>query len=125
MLFQNGDLRLEQLRKIVRQNPAGHPDRDALGAEHQEQRQFRRQRDRLPVSSIVAGHQLREVVVEQFRPRQVREPALDVSRRGGGVAREDVAEVALAFDEVALVDQHDQRVGNRRFAVRVVLRAMA
>ena len=118
-------MRLEQLGKIVRQNLAGHAHRDALGAEHQEQRQFRRQRDRLLIAAVVTGHKLGQVVVENLRAGQFSEPALDVPRCGGRVAGENVAEVALAFDEIAFVDQHDQRVGNRRLAVRMILRAMA
>ena len=42
LLLENGDLRLEQLREIVRQNARGHADRDAFGAEHEQQRQLAR-----------------------------------------------------------------------------------
>ena len=125
LFLQDGNLRLEQLGKIVRQNLARHAHRDALGAEHQKQRQFRRQRDRLLVAPVVARHEFGQVIIEDFRAREFGEPALDVSGRGRRVAGENVAEVALAFDEIALVDQDDERVGNRRFAVRMILRAMA
>ena len=77
--------------------------------------------DRFLVAAVVAGDELGDLVVEQFRARQFREPALDVTRRGGGVAGEDVAEVSLAFDEVTLVRQHHERVADGRVAVRMIL----
>ena len=101
------------------------PDRDALGAEHEQQRQFAGQGDGLLVAAVVAGHELGDLVVEHFRARQLGQAAFDVTRRGGEVAGEDVAEIALAFDEVALVGQHHQRVADRGVAVRMVLHGVA
>ena len=89
------------------------------------QRQLAGQGDRLLVAAVVAGHELGDLVVEHLRARQFGQPALDVTRRGGGVAGENVAEIALALDEVALVGQHHQRVADGGVAVRMILHRMA
>jgi hypothetical protein len=81
--------------------------------------------DRLAVAAVVAGHELGDLVVEQLRARQLGQAALDVARRRGGVAGEEVAEVALAFDQVALVGQHHQRVADRGVAVGMKLHRVA
>ena len=125
LLLEDGDLGLEQLGEVVRQDARGHAHGDAFGAEHEQQRQLAGQGDRLLVAPVVAGHELGDLVVEHLRARQLGQPALDVARRGGGVAGEDVAEVALALDEVALVGQHHQRVADRGVAVRMVLHRVA
>ena len=78
-------------------------------------------RHRLLVAPVVAGNEIGQLVVENFRAREFRQPALDVTRRRGRVAGEDVAEVALALDEVALVRQHHERVADGRVAVRMIL----
>ncbi len=109
----------------MRQNARGHPHRDAFGAEHEEQRELAGQGDGLLVAAIVAGDELGDFVVEQLRARELRQPALDVARGGGDVAGEDIAEVSLALDEVALVGQHHQRIIDGRIAVGMVLHGFA
>ena len=53
------------------------------------------------------------------------QPAFDVAARRRDVAREDIAEIPLAFDEVALVGQHHQRVHDGGVAVRMILHGRA
>ena len=125
LLLEDGDLRFQQLGEVVRQDARGHAHGDAFGAEHQQQRQLAGQGDRLLVAPVVAGHEVGDLVVEHLVARQLGQAALDVARRGGEVAREDVAEIALAFDEVALVGQHHQRVADRGVAVRMILHRVA
>ena len=85
------------------------------------ERQFAGQRDRLLVAAVVAGNEIGDLVVEDFGARQFGQAAFDVARRGGEVAGENVAEIALAFDEIALVGQHHQRVADGGVAVRMIL----
>jgi hypothetical protein len=99
--------------------------RRCFRAEHEQQRQLGRQHDGLLVAAVVGGDELGEVGIEQLRGGEIRQAALDVARRGGGIAGVDVAEVALAFDQVAAVDQRDQRVADGGVAVRVVLHGVA
>ena len=109
----------------MRQDAAREADRDALRAEHQRERQLGGERHRLLIAPVVAGDELRDLVVEQLLARELREAALDVARRGGGVAGEDVAVIALPLDEVALVRKHHDRVINGRVAVRMELHRVA
>jgi hypothetical protein len=59
--------------------------------------------------------------LNNFRARQFRQPAFDVTRSGRGIAGMDVAEVPLALDEITLVRQHHERIADRGIAVRMVL----
>ena len=121
LLFENGNLRLEQFGKIVRQNARRHSDRNAFCAEHQEQRQFAGQRDRLFVASVVARNEFSDLVVENFVARQFRQTAFDVTRSGSRIARENVSIISLAFDEITLVRQDHERVADRSITVRMIL----
>ena len=121
LLFaEHRDLRAQKFAEVVRRNFGGHADRDPLGAQHQQRGDFDRQHHRLLMAPVVGVHQRRDLVVEQHLARQRQKPALDVTRGGGGTAGQDVAEVALFFDEILFVGQHHQRVLDRSVAVRVV-----
>jgi hypothetical protein len=124
LLLENGDLGLEQFGEIVRKNLARHADGNALGAKHEQQRKLRRQRHGFLVAPVVAGNEFREVIVEDLGPGELGETALDVTRSGRRITREDVAEITLALDEVAFVRQHHQGIADGGVAVRVVLHAM-
>ena len=106
LLLEDGNLRFEQFGKIVRQNPCAQTDRDAFRAEHEVEWQFARQRHGLLVATVVAGNEIGDRIIEHFRARQFRQPALDVTGSRRRIAGEDVAEVSLAFDEIAFVRQH-------------------
>ena len=125
LFFENGDLRFEQFGKIVRQNPRAQADGDAFRAEHEHERQLAGQRDRLLVAAVVAGNKIGDFVVEKFRARQFGQAAFDVTRGGGRVAGENIAEISLAFDEITFVGQHHQRVADGRVAVRMILHRVA
>ena len=114
------DLGAQQLDEVVREDVGRHADGDAVGAEHQQERELAREQDRLLVAAVVARDVGGRLFVEDLVAREVREAALDVARGGGLVAGEDVAEVALALDEVALVRQVHERAVDRGVAVRVV-----
>jgi hypothetical protein len=124
LFFENRDLRLEQFREIVRQNFARHPHRDAFRAEHQQQRQLGGQCNWLFVAAVVAGDEFGQFVVEDFIARELGQAHFDISRRGGRIAGEDIAEISLALDQVTLVGEHHQRVRDGGLAVRMILRAM-
>ena len=117
------DLRLEQFRKIVRQDFACHATA-MPSVEHQQQRQLCWERDGFFVATIVARDEFGHLVVEDFIAREFGEAHFDVSRGGGWIARENIPKISLALDQVTLVRQHHQRVRDRNFAVRMVLRAM-
>ena len=125
LLLEDRDLRLEQLGEVVRQDLGRHADGDALGAGDQQDRELGRQDDRLFVATVVGRPVLGEGLVEEGLAGELGQPALDVARRRGAVAGEDVAEVALALDEVVLVGQHDEGVADRGVAVRVELHRVA
>ncbi|MPM79347.1 hypothetical protein SDC9_126380 [bioreactor metagenome] len=109
----------------MRHDPGGHADRDAVAAEHQERRDFHRQHHRLLASPVVGVHEFGDVVVEQHLAPHRRKTALDITRRGGGTAGQQVAEVPLFGDEIFLVRQHHQRVADRSVAVRMVVHGVA
>ena len=119
-VFDELDLGAQQLDEVVREDVGRHADGDAVGAEHQQERELAREQDRLLVAAVVARDVLRGLLVEDLVAREVREAALDVARGGGLVAGVDVAEVALALDEVALVGEVHERAVDRGVAVRVV-----
>ena len=108
----------------MREDASRQAYRDALGAQHQQQRQLAGQGDRLHVAAIVAGDERGQVFVEDFFARQVGESTFNVSGGRRAVAGVDVSEVSLAFDEEAFVGQVDQGIGDGGVAVRMVLHGM-
>ena len=121
LLPENGNLRFEQLGKIVRVNPRCQSYGYALHSEHQYERQLGRQHNGFLVAPVIAWNIFGQVPVEQFFPRERRQPALDIARRRGTVAGVDVAEVPLSLDEIALIDQRYQGIRNGSIPVRMVL----
>ena len=63
--------------------------------------------------------------MEHRLERELGQPALDVARGGGGMARQQVPEVPLPLDEVVLVREHDEGVADRGVAVRMQLHRVA
>ena len=109
----------------MRQNPRAQAHGDAFRAEHERERQFAGQCDRLFVSAIIAGNEFSDFVVENFRAREFGQTAFDITRRGGRIARINIAKISLAFDEITFVCQHHERVANGSIAVRMILHRMA
>jgi hypothetical protein len=122
---QEVDLGAPQLHQVVGEDLRRHPDRDALDALHEDHGQLRGQAERLLVAPVVAGRELGERLVEEVLECQRREPALDVARRRRGVARQEVAEIALPVDEEALRGENDERVADRCVAVGMQLHRLA
>jgi hypothetical protein len=120
------DRGVDDLAEVVRRDVRRHADRDAARPVDQQVREPGGQDDRLAVLAVVVGLEVDGVRVEvaQHLARDGREARLRVPHGGGRVVV-DRAEVALAVDErVAqreLLRHADERVVDRRIAVRVVL----
>ena len=131
LLLDEGDLRLEELDEVVREDRRREAHGDAVRAHHEEERDLRGQEHGLLLAPVVVRHVVRGLGIEHFLAREVGEAALDVTRGGRGHARVEVAVVSLAVDEVALalapqlVREHHDRVADGRVAVRVVLHGVA
>ena len=114
----------------MRQDGRREADRNAVRAQHQQERNLRGQINGLLAASVVVGNVGRGLLVEDLLAGKVREPTLDVTRRRVRHARVERAVVPLAVDEIALalapelVGQDAQRVANGGVAVRVVLHRM-
>ena len=77
------------------------------------------------VAPIVAGDVLGHLRREEQVARKFGQAALDVTGGSGLVAGENVAEVSLTLDEVALVGQRDDGILDGRIAVRVIVHRVA
>lgn len=110
LLFQDGNLRFEQLGEIVRQNAGGHADGDAFSAEHEEKWQFARENDGFFIAAIVAGDEISYFVIEELGSGQFAETAFDVTRSGRWIASKDISIVTLLIDQIAFVSQHHERI---------------
>ena len=125
-VVDQGDRRRDRLLEVVRRDVRRHADGDAGGAVDQQVREARRQDERLLLLPVVVGPEVDRVGVEvaQHLARDRGQPGLRVPHGGRGVVV-DRAEVALAVDErVAqgeVLRHPDERVVDRRVAVRVVL----
>ena len=113
-----------QLVEVVGQDLRRQTHRDAVGSLRQQQREFYGQRHGLLVAAVVRAHPLGGLLVENHVEREFRQTRLDVTSRGGIVAREDVAPVALTIDQQILLPQLHQRVLDRGVAVGVVLHGL-
>ena len=120
-----GDAGVDKLHEVVGQDFRRQTYGDAVRALRQQQRELDRQRDRLLLAAVVGEHPLGGLLVEDHFVGEFRKAGFDITARGGFVAREDVAPVALTVDQQVLLAQLDQRVLDRRVAVRVVLHGLA
>ncbi len=126
-VVDEGHHAVDHLGEVVRRDVRGHPDGDAGGAVDQQVGEARRHHRRLEAGVVVGRREVHRVRVDvaQHLGGQPREARLRVAHRGGRVVV-DRAEVALpvhqrlAHGEV--LRQADQRVVDRRVAVRVELR---
>ena len=115
---------VDQLHEVVGQDFRSQSHGDAVGPLGQQQRELDGQRHRLLLAAVVRQHPLRRLLVEDHVEGEFRKTRLDITARGGLVAREDVAPVALTVDQQVLLPQLHQRVLDRRVAVRVVLHGL-
>ena len=119
------DRRPADVVEIVRQDLGREPDRDALRAFQQHDRELRRKRDWLLIAPVVTELPVGSLRVEEHVLREVRQARLDVTRRGRIVAREQIAVIPLRLDEPpALPDGHQRRT-DRGVAVRMQLHRRA
>ena len=84
LLLDEGDLRLEELDEVVRQDRRREAHGDAVRAHHQEERDLRGQEHGLLLAPVVVRHEVGRLGVEHLVAREVGETALDVTRGGGG-----------------------------------------
>ena len=117
---------VDQLAEVVRRDVGGHADRDAGRAVGQQVREPRGQDQRFLLVAVVVGDEVDGLLVDvtQQLHRQARQARLGVAHGRGWVAV-DRAEVAVPVDQLVadreVLAHADQRVVDRRVAVRVVL----
>ena len=97
---------------------------DAFHALREEERELDGQVDGLFLATVVGEHPLGGFGVEDRFEGELAEARLDVTWRGGPVAREDIAPVTLTVDEQVLLPELHQRVADTGIAVRVVLHSL-
>ena len=119
------DGRVDQLVEVVRQDLRCEAHGNTVRALRQQQRELDRQRNGFFIAAVVGAHPLGGLAVENHLKGEFRETRLDITTRGGIVAREDIAPVALAVDQQVLLTQLHESVLDRRIAVRVVLHRLA
>ncbi len=98
-----------------------HPDGDPIGPLHEEEGDFGGKGDRFHVPAVVGGDLFGDVGVEEGLAGKRGEAGLDVAGGSGGIAGEDVAEISLPVEEEPLVREVDERLIDRRVAVRMEL----
>ena len=119
------DAGVDKLHEVVGQDLRRQTHGDAVGALRQQQRELDRQRDGLLLATVVRQHPLGGFLIEDHFGGELRQARLDVTPRGGLVAREDIAPVTLAVDQQVFLPQLHQCVLDRRIAVRVVLHGLS
>ena len=123
--FEVCDAGIDELHEVVGQDLRRQTHGDAVGALRQQQRELDRQRDGFLLAAVVGQHPLGGFLVEDHFGGELRQARLDVTPRGGLVAREDIAPVTLAVDQQVFLPQLHQCVLDRRIAVRVVLHGLS
>jgi hypothetical protein len=122
---QTGYGGVDEFVEVVRQDFRGEAHRDTLYPLRQQQRELHGQRDGFLVAAVIGEHPLRGLGIKHHVEGELAEPGLDVTRRGGHVAREDVAPVALRVDEQLLLAELHEGVADGGVAVGVVLHRLA
>ena len=120
LALQMIDRRAAEIVEIVRQNLRRQTNGDAFRALRQHEREFDRQRHRLPVAPVVAQLPGGGLGIEQHLARKRRQPRLDIPRRRRLVARERVAKIPLRLDQEGALAHADERRADRDVAVRMV-----
>ena len=121
--ISNGSI--ENFIEIVRQYFGRKPDGNALRPLRQQQREFHRERQRLRLAPVVGHCPIGRFRVEHRFERKFRKARFDISRRGGTVARQDVAPVSLRFHKQFFLPDLHKRVADGSIAVGVVLHRVA
>ena len=125
LLLEDGDLGLKKLDEVVGKDGGGEADGDTVDAEHEAEGDFGGEQDGLFVAAVVAGDVFGDFRGEELLAGELGEAALNVTACGGLVAGKDVAEVALALDEVTFIGKGDDGVFDGGVAMRVVVHGVA
>ncbi len=115
--FEDGDLGLQELPEVMREDMGGHPDRDAVGSQHQQRRHFCRQADGFLVAPVIRIVVDGDVPIEQHFFGQRREAAFDIAAGGSTIACQDIAIIPLPVNKIAFIGQQHQRGSDRGVAV--------
>ena len=107
------------------ENAAGEADCDAFDALGEEEREFDGQGDGFLVASVVGSGPVGDFGAEGDVERELGKAGFDVAGGGGGVAREDIAPVALGIDEEFLLPELDHGVADGGVTVGVILHGVA
>ena len=118
------DGRVAKLAEIVREYLGRKSHGDAFGSLCKQQRELDGQGDGFLVPSVVGQLPLRRLGVEERVERELREPGLDVARRGCPVARQYVTPIALTVYEQVFLPELYKGVAYRSVAVRVELHGL-
>ena len=122
---QAGDLRLEHLHGIVREDLRAHAYRDSLRAHHEDDGDLGRERDGLFMAAVVGLDELGGLGIVEDVLGKVGSATLYIARGGGFVARVEVAEVPLLVYEEFLVREDDEGGVDGLVPVGMVLHAVA
>ena len=109
----------------MRQNAAAQADGNAFHALGEQERELHRQGHGFFVASVVAGGPLGDFRSKDDVEREFRQAGFDVSGRGGVVAGEDVAPVALRVDEQVFLAELHHGIANAGVTMRMVLHRVA
>ena len=101
-------LGLQQFAEIVGHDLGRHADRDSFRSLQKQQGNLGGQGDGFLQPAVIGLDIFGQIRIEQGFPGQGRQAALDIARRRGLIAGIDIAEIALAVDEVPLVGQVHQ-----------------
>ena len=127
-LVDHADQGVADLAEVVRRDRRGHAHRDAVGAVHEQVREFRRQHARLGSPLVVGRYEIDRVELDVVHHQRGdgRHPGLGVPH-GRGRQTGDRAEVSLLVDQhvahVPFLGHADQRGVDHTFAVRMVISA--
>ena len=116
---------VEQFVEVVREDLGGEAHADAFRTLREQEREADRELGGLLVAPVVGVHPVGDLRVEHHLLGELAQARLDVSRRGVGVAGEDVAPVALAVDGEAFLPELDEGAEDGGVTVGVVLHGLA
>ena len=99
-IVDHADHAVDDFRQVVRRDIGGHAHGNTVGAVHQQVREACRQHGRLLQRFVEVGVEIHGILVDAVQQvhRQLLQPRLGITHRGGAVAVH-AAEVALAFHQ--------------------------
>ncbi len=125
LFSEDVDAAVDEFVEVVGKDFTGQAHGDAFCALGQEEREFRGQGDGFLFASVVREGPGSGLGIEDHVIGELREPGFDVAGGRGFVAGEDVAPVALGFDEEIFLAQLDEGVADGGIPVGMVLHGVA